>query len=138
MTEQVKQGFEKQFGRKADYIFSAPGRTELSGNHTDHQHGCVMAAAVNRVAENKGGIVVMDGGKIIAELPLPVAGLITDRPLEEVNAALEACKNAAIQRGTAEGIDPFMTMSFASLPVIPTLRLTTRGVIDVNTQTFID
>lgn len=57
MIEQVKQGFEKQFGRKADYIFSAPGRTELSGNHTDHQHGCVMAAAVNReaiaaVAEN--------------------------------------------------------------------------------------
>lgn len=57
MYEQLKLGFESQFGRKADYIFSAPGRTELSGNHTDHQHGCVMAAAVNReavaaVAEN--------------------------------------------------------------------------------------
>ena len=50
MNEQVKLGFEKQFGCKADYIFSAPGRTELSGNHTDHQHGCVMAAAVNREA----------------------------------------------------------------------------------------
>lgn len=57
MYEQLKTQFEKQFGRKADFVFSAPGRTELSGNHTDHQHGCVMAAAVNRealaaVAEN--------------------------------------------------------------------------------------
>jgi len=48
MHEQLKQSFETQFGCKADYIFSAPGRTELSGNHTDHQHGCVLAAAVNR------------------------------------------------------------------------------------------
>ena len=57
MYEQIKQGFQKQFGYGAQYIFSAPGRTELSGNHTDHQHGCVLAAAVNRetvaaVAEN--------------------------------------------------------------------------------------
>ena len=48
MYEQLKQSFQQQFGKKADYIFSAPGRTELSGNHTDHQHGCVLAAAVNR------------------------------------------------------------------------------------------
>ena len=48
MHEHLKQSFETQFGCKADYIFSAPGRTELSGNHTDHQHGCVLAAAVNR------------------------------------------------------------------------------------------
>ena len=50
MYEQLKKGFENQFGRKADFVFSAPGRTEISGNHTDHQHGCVMAAAVNREA----------------------------------------------------------------------------------------
>lgn len=57
MYESLKESFLNQFGHKAEYIFSAPGRTELSGNHTDHQHGCVMAAAVNRealaaVAEN--------------------------------------------------------------------------------------
>ena len=57
MYEALKQAFENQFGKKAQYVFSAPGRTELSGNHTDHQHGCVLAAAVNRetvaaVAEN--------------------------------------------------------------------------------------
>jgi len=57
MYDRLKECFEKQFGKKAEYVFSAPGRTELSGNHTDHQHGCVLAAAVNRdalaaVAEN--------------------------------------------------------------------------------------
>ncbi len=57
MYESLKQSFAAQFGSNASYIFSAPGRTELSGNHTDHQHGCVLAAAVNRealaaVAEN--------------------------------------------------------------------------------------
>lgn len=46
----IKEKFQAQFGRKAEFICSAPGRTELSGNHTDHQHGCVMAAAVNREA----------------------------------------------------------------------------------------
>ena len=50
MYTQLKTSFEKQFGRKAEYIFSAPGRTELGGNHTDHQHGKVLAAAVNREA----------------------------------------------------------------------------------------
>lgn len=48
MYQQLKQKFQTHYGRKPQYIFSAPGRTELSGNHTDHQHGCVMAAAVNR------------------------------------------------------------------------------------------
>ena len=62
MYEHQKEAFEKQFGSKAKYVFSAPGRTEISGNHTDHQHGCVMAAAVNReavaaVAENGTNIV---------------------------------------------------------------------------------
>ena len=97
-----------------------------------------IVTAVNRLRDIGGGMVVAEEGRVIAELPLPLAGLITDRPLAEVDAALEACKQAAVARGTAPGIDPFMTLSFASLPVIPTLRLTARGVIDVNTQTFLD
>ncbi len=96
-----------------------------------------MLCALRRLKEIGGGMVVAENGAIIAELPLPIAGLITDRPLDEVNAALEACRQAAIERGTQPGIDPFMTLSFASLPVIPALRLTTRGVIDVMTQTFL-
>ena len=62
---------------------------------------------------------------------------MNDSPLEAVNAALEACKQAATARGTQPGLDPFMTLSFASLPGTPTLRLTTKGVIDVATQTII-
>ena len=62
MYQHQKEAFEKQFGCKPQFIFSAPGRTEISGNHTDHQHGCVMAAAVNReavaaVAENGTSVV---------------------------------------------------------------------------------
>ncbi len=96
-----------------------------------------IVCAVNRLRELGGGMVVAENGRIVAELPLPLAGLITDQPLESVNDALESCKQAAVARGTAAGIDPFMTMSFSSLPVIPTLRLTTLGVIDVQTQTLI-
>ena len=96
-----------------------------------------IVCAVNHLRAMGGGLCVADGGRIVAELPLPVAGLFTDRPLREVNDALEACKRAAYERGVYEGVDPFMTMSFMSLPVIPTLRLTTRGVIDVGSQTFV-
>ena len=96
-----------------------------------------MVTAVNRLRAIGGGMVVVEDGCVIAELALPIAGLVTPAPLAEVNAALEKCKQAAVERGTQPGIDPFMTLSFASLPVIPTLRLTTRGVIDAATQTFI-
>ena len=119
------------------------GATATSVAHDSHNiiacgvNDADIVCAVNRLREMGGGMVVAEDGQIVAELALPIAGLITDEPLEEVNAALEACKQAAVTRGTAPGIDPFMTMSFASLPVIPTLRLTTRGVIDVNTQTII-
>ena len=120
------------------------GATATSVAHDSHNviacgvNDADIVCAVNRLREIGGGMVVAEDGRIIAELPLPIAGLVTDRPLEEVNAALERVKRAAIERGTQPGIDPFMTMSFASLPVIPTLRLTTRGVIDVNTQTLRD
>ena len=119
------------------------GATATSVAHDSHNiiacgvSDADILCAINRLREIGGGMVVAEDGVIVAELALPLAGLMTDRPLEEVNQALESCKQAAIQRGTQPGIDPFMTMSFASLPVIPTLRLTTRGVIDVNTQTII-
>ena len=62
---------------------------------------------------------------------------MSERPLEEVNTLLESAKAAAYTLGVSRDIDPFMTLSFMALPVIPTLRLTTRGVIDVNTQQYI-
>lgn len=96
-----------------------------------------MALAVNRIAQNKGGIVVVRNGSILAELPLEIAGLMSEKPLPEVNALLEEAKAAAHSLGVGRDIDPFMTLSFMSLPVIPTLRLTTRGVVDVLTQQYI-
>lgn len=96
-----------------------------------------IAAAVNRVAALRGGMVVVEGGRVAAELPLPMAGLFSEAPLSEVNAQLEECKACAYRLGAGEGIDPFMTLSFASLPVIPSLRLTTLGVFDVAAQRFL-
>lgn len=95
-----------------------------------------ITLAVNRIRELRGGLTVTENGQVQAELPLPVAGLFTDDPLERVNERLENCKRHAFHQGANPGIDPFMTLSFMSLPVIPTLRLTTRGVFDVNGQKF--
>ena len=96
-----------------------------------------MAFAANRVVDNHGGIVVAENEAVTAELPLEIAGIMTDQPLEQVNEALEQAKAAAFALGASSGIDPFMTLSFMALPVIPTLRLTTRGVIDVVSQRYV-
>jgi adenine deaminase len=96
-----------------------------------------MAAAVNRVVENRGGIVVLAGGKVLGEVALPIAGIMSDDSLTSVNEALESAKATAFTLGVNKGIDPFMTLSFMALPVIPTLRITTRGVIDVITQQYV-
>ena len=96
-----------------------------------------ICAAVNRIRALRGGITVADGGQVVAELPLPVGGLFTNEPLEKVNEQLENCKRRAYNMGVTEGVDPFMTMSFTSLCVIPSLRLTTQGVFDVDGLTFL-
>ena len=96
-----------------------------------------IAFAINRISALQGGIVVAEGGKVIAELPLPVAGLMSDAPLEEVNDLLEQAKAAAHRMGVSCGIDPFMTLSFMSLPVIPSLKITTQGVFDVDRWQYI-
>ena len=72
------------------------------------------------------------GWQGVEALPLPIAGLMCDLPVEEAQFRIDAVKKAAYEQGVNRGIDPFMTLSFASLPVIPALRLTTLGVVDVN------
>jgi adenine deaminase len=96
-----------------------------------------MAAAANRVVALNGGIVVVNQGESVAELALPIAGIISDQPLLEVNRLLEEAKHTAYSLGVSRGIDPFMTLSFMALPVIPELRITTRGVFDVSRQTYV-
>ena len=96
-----------------------------------------MACAAQRVVDNRGGIVVVKDGAVLGEVALELAGLMSDTPLPVLNARLEAAKAAAYGLGVNPGIDPFMTLSFMSLPVIPALRLTTRGMVDVLTQQFV-
>lgn len=97
-----------------------------------------IALAMNRVAEIGGGIVVTEHGKVTAELRLSIAGLMSDEPLAKVNADLEKAKAQAYRQGVSHGIDPFMTLSFMSLPVIPSLRLLTTGVFSVDKWTPVD
>ncbi len=90
-----------------------------------------MACAVSRIKEMQGGMVVVKGGEVIAELALPIAGLMCDLDANECEEKLNQVKEAAYLLGVNKNIDPFMTLSFSSLAVIPTLRLTTLGVVDV-------
>ena len=119
------------------------GAVATSVAHDSHNIICVgandadMAFAINRIAENHGGIVVVKDGQVIAELQLEIAGLMTNQSLVSVNEQLENAKEAAYTLGIGKDVDPFMTLSFMSLPVIPTLRLTTRGVVDVFTQQYV-
>ena len=97
-----------------------------------------LALAMNRARDIGGGLVVAEGGRVLYELPLPIAGLFSESPLEEINAKLERCKEDAHLLGVHPGIDPFMSLSFVALPVIPSLRLTTKGVFNLDTLSFAD
>ena len=99
MYEELKTKFAQRYGRGAEYIFSAPGRTELGGNHTDHQHGLVLAAAVTldtkaAVAENDDGCI-----RVISEGYAPVTV-----PVDELSPCPEERNTAAaLVRGVAAG-----------------------------------
>ncbi|MDX6415123.1 MAG: adenine deaminase [Gaiellaceae bacterium] len=90
-----------------------------------------MARAVERLGELDGGIVVVDGGEVKAELPLPIAGLLADAPLAEVIEKSLACNDAARALGWS-GATPFLTLSFLGLSTIPSLKITDRGLVDVD------
>jgi adenine deaminase len=89
-----------------------------------------MSAAVERVVQMAGGLAVVAGGRLLAELALPIAGLMSEAPLAEVAAQLDRLTAAAHGLGSPLN-DPFMTLSFLALPVIPALKLTDRGLVDV-------
>ena len=89
-----------------------------------------MALCVSRLAEIGGGIVVVEEGSVRGELPLPVAGLMSDRPLDFVHERLAALEGMLAGMGVTLGA-PFMTISFLALSVIPDLKITDRGLVDV-------
>lgn len=135
-THHIGIGYIQGYGLKS-------GAVATSISHDSHNIIVVgtneanMAAAVNRVVELNGGIVVWDQGRPAAEVPLAIAGIMSDEPLVTVNEKLEQAKDVAHSLGVNPGIDPFMTLSFMALPVIPSLRITTRGVFDVTTQSYV-
>ena len=90
-----------------------------------------MARAVERLVEIGGGLVVVDGDAVVAELPLPVAGLLSDRPLADVIAASEATV-AAVHALGSKVASPFQSLAFLALSVIPSLKITDRGLVDVD------
>jgi len=89
-----------------------------------------MAACVTRLAEIGGGIVIAEGGRAVEELPLPIAGLMSDRPLAEVDQRLRSMERRLNAMGVTMAA-PFMTLSFLALSVIPELKITDRGLVDV-------
>lgn len=128
-TNHIGVGYVKGYSLKS-------GAVATSVAHDSHNIitvGCNdddIAVAVNAIKDSKGGIVVVENGKIKALLELPIAGLMSDEPLTTVNEKLENAKSSAYELGADKSIDPFMTLSFLSLPVIPSLRITTKGVFD--------
>jgi adenine deaminase len=89
-----------------------------------------MAACATRMAEIGGGIVIAEGGRVVEELPLPVAGLMSDRPLAEVHERMRSMERRLGTMGVTMTA-PFMTLSFLALSVIPELKITDRGLVDV-------
>jgi adenine deaminase len=132
----IGHGFVKGFGLKRGAIGSSVGHdshniTIIGANRED------MAVATNRIIEMQGGFVVAEGGKVIAELALPIAGLMSELPFEEVAQKLEVLRDAAHDLGCVLP-EPFLQVAFLALPVIPHLKMTDRGLFDVDVFDFVD
>ncbi len=125
----IATGFVRGFGLQAGAIASTVC-------HDHHNIACVgvdyddMALAANRLGEIEGGFVVTRGGEVLAELALPVAGLMSLEPFETVRDRLDVLRDAA--RGLGVVLEePFLQLAFLALPVIPALKITDRGLVDV-------
>jgi adenine deaminase len=123
-------GFVNGFGLKHGAIASTVGH--------DSHNICVvgvsdedMAVAANRMKDIGGGFVVVRNAKVLAELPLPIAGLMSDNSFEEVREALIPLRAAAKSLGTVLQ-EPFLQVAFLPLPVIPHLKITDKGMVDVD------
>lgn len=136
-TGHIGKGFLGRYGLKKGAVATSVGHDShnlvVAGTNDED-----IVCAANCVIQNEGGLAIALDGKVVADLPLQIAGLMSTLPLEEVDAKLEDMKRILREWGISEEIDPFMTLSFVSLPVIPALRLNTYGVIDVNQQRVVE
>ncbi|QDZ11121.1 adenine deaminase [Devosia ginsengisoli] len=132
----IGRGFVRGFGLKRGAIASSVGHdshniTVIGATDED------MAVAVNRLIELRGGFVVANGGKVTAELALPIAGLMSPKSFEAVTHDLHALRQAAYELDCVLP-EPFLQVAFLALPVIPHLKMTDRGLFDVDKFDFVD
>jgi adenine deaminase len=135
VNDNMATAFVKGFGMKRGAIASSVGH--------DSHNLCVvgaseadMAVAVNRLRETEGGFAVAEGGKVVAELPLPIAGLMSAESFEEVHDKLIPLRAAAKGLGVTLP-EPFLQVAFLPLPVIPHLKITDKGLVDVDKFEFV-
>ena len=135
-TGHVGVGFLAGYGLQA-------GAVATSVAHDSHNlivagvNDADMTLAANTVRDTQGGLAVVQDGQVLGSMPLPIGGLMTPEPVEKADQTLERLKKLARELGIPETIDPFMTLAFVSLPVIPSLRLNTLGLIDVQQQKIV-
>jgi len=126
------QGFQLKGGAVASTVAHDSHNLLIIGTNDED-----MALAGNKLWEVGGGMAVVRDGQVLALLPLPIAGLMSDRPLDEVAAAVAELDKAWKALG-CQLVSPFMTMALLALPVLPELRLTNRGLVDTVNFEFVD
>ena len=128
-TGHIGLGFIKGIGIKNGAIASSVSHDShniiVIGSNTRD-----MVLAANHI-RSCGGNVVVSEGRVLSQMALPIAGLMTDRSGEEIAEANEQVREAVYRLGVSREIEPFMNMAFVSLPVIPALKMTTQGLVDV-------
>ena len=128
-TGTMALGFVRGFGLQSGAVASTVAHDSHNLLVVGMDDGDMVVAA-NTLAEAGGGMVVVKDGKVLAILPLPIAGLMSDEPVEEVQSNVDRLAQAWKTLGCRLA-SPFMTMALLSLPVIPELRITNRGLVDV-------
>ncbi len=136
VNDNIACAFVHGFGMKRGAIASSVGHdchniTVVGASEAD------MAVAVNRLIEIEGGFAVAEGGKVLAELALPVAGLMSLMSFEEVREALIPLRAAAKRLLGVVLAEPFLQVAFLPLPVIPHLKITDMGLVDVDRFEFV-
>ncbi len=135
LNDNIAVAFVNGFGMKRGAIASSVGHdshniTVVGADEAD------MAVAVNRLVEIEGGFAVAEGGQVLAELALPVAGLMSLMSFEGVREALIPLRAAAKSLGVVLQ-EPFLQVAFLPLPVIPHLKITDKGLVDVDRFEFV-
>ena len=135
-TGNIGLGLTKGFGLRSGAIASSVGHDAHNINVVG-TNDADMRAAVEQIVKMQGGFAVANHGKILAVVPLPIAGLLSNKPLPDVKDELDDANAAAQELGCAVQ-EPFMALSFMALSVIPELKLTDRGLVDVNQFKSVD